>query len=234
MVETKRCKRCGIEKEIISGFCESKKGSGKYYSPCKSCASKTSIVWREKNKEKRSLYNKEWYRRNLKENREKKRESSRVWKKNNPDKVKKYNKKYYAKNDRTEYTDQWRKNNPDKIKANMRRWTKNNPEKARENARKRRDKKKSIGELFTVKMENITKEAFNNRCFNCSAIEKLCADHHRPLSKENALSLSNAVLLCKSCNSSKKNKDPEEFYGEERCKQLDEKLKKIAEKNNRK
>ena len=45
-----------------------------------------------------------------------------------------------------------------------------------------------------------------------------------------ALTLSNAVVLCRHCNCSKFNKDPEIFYGAERCAEIDAKLMKIANK----
>jgi 5-methylcytosine-specific restriction endonuclease McrA len=58
----------------------------------------------------------------------------------------------------------------------------------------------------------------------CGATDSLCIDHHRPLSAGNALVLSNAVLLCKGCNSEKHNKEPEAFYGVEECLDLDIRL----------
>jgi 5-methylcytosine-specific restriction endonuclease McrA len=62
---------------------------------------------------------------------------------------------------------------------------------------------------------------FNHSCFNCGSEEKLCLDHHYPLSKGYPLILKNAVLLCGSCNTSKNNKFPQNFYTESKLKQLE-------------
>ncbi len=45
--------------------------------------------------------------------------------------------------------------------------------------------------------------------------------------KGNPLSLKNAVVLCKTCNSSKGIKEPEIFYGIKKCAELDKKLAQI-------
>ena len=93
--------------------------------------------------------------------------------------------------------------------------------------RRRRAKKLEVDERYSSSDMRITMKEFAHCCFNCKSKEKLCIDHHRPLSGGNPLTLSNAVVLCKSCNSSKSTKDPEDFYGIEVCGQLDERLQNI-------
>lgn len=80
------------------------------------------------------------------------------------------------------------------------------------------------------KKKRITLKAFEHKCYNCGAVTELCIDHHRPLIKKFALALDNAVVLCSLCNSKKGQKDPEEFYGTERCAELDKKLIEILKK----
>ena len=112
----------------------------------------------------------------------------------------------------------------DQIRKN---WAINNKDKISETQRRRRAKKLEVNENFTYVQEQLTRQAFKNKCFNCKSTKKLCIDHHRPLSKGYPLTLNNAVLLCRSCNSSKGAKDPEDFYGKDKCVKLDKKIKTI-------
>ena len=56
------------------------------------------------------------------------------------------------------------------------------------------------------------KERFGNKCFNCGKESSLCLDHFYPLSKGFSLTEDNCILLCRSCNSSKSNKHPFDFF----------------------
>jgi len=122
----------------------------------------------------------------------------------------------------------WRTAHKEQMKQIRKKWADNNPLKIKEMSRKRRAKKLQVQEDFTAEQELITRKAFNSQCFNCKSTDNLHIDHHRPLSKGNALTLQNAVVLCQPCNSSKGPKSPEDFYGEKKCEILDKKLKKIS------
>lgn len=50
-------------------------------------------------------------------------------------------------------------------------------------------------------------EYFGNECAYCSSRELMTVDHVEPISKEGTHSKTNVVCACKSCNSSKGNKD---------------------------
>lgn len=119
-----------------------------------------------------------------------------------------YNKEYYRKNKK-------------RIAHNVSEWVKNNPEKYLAIQIRRKEREKNLD--ATINYEDIVEifDAFNNMCFKCGSKKHLCLDHHRPLSKGNGLSRNNAVILCKSCNSSKHDKMPEEFYTEEELLKLD-------------
>lgn len=88
------------------------------------------------------------------------------------------------------------------------------------NRRKHLQKKIHINELHYTEILFI-KNKFNNQCFNCESTNKLCLDHHYPLSKGYPLIEKNAVVLCNSCNASKANKLPQNFYTEAKIKQLE-------------
>jgi len=135
----------------------------------------------------------------------------------------KANREHY-KNNRKEIGAQkkeYRKNNLEEIRTQKKEYRKNNPEKGRTNNRRRRARKVAVNENYPASEELITREVFNHSCYNCNSTNNLAIDHHRPLSKGNALTLQNAVVLCKSCNSSKNTKNPEDFYGIEKCAELD-------------
>lgn len=119
---------------------------------------------------------------------------------NNTEKKKEYNKQYYKENteSRKEYIKQYQENNPEKCRAKNRR---------------RRARKQQLNEYFDIEMETFVLDAFNHQCFNCGSIEDLCIDHFKPLSKGYKLTVANALVLCKSCNSSKKDKMPRDFFG---------------------
>jgi len=80
------------------------------------------------------------------------------------------------------------------------------------NLRKRRARKLSVTENYTSIDESYTRSLFNNECAICKTKEKLEIDHWYPLSKGYALSRTNAVLLCRTCNAHKHNHLPNTFY----------------------
>lgn len=82
---------------------------------------------------------------------------------------------------------------------------------------KRRGEKRGMTEDLTINMTWSIYRTFNNKCFNCDAKDDLSIDHH--INNE-PLSFSNAVILCRTCNRSKGQKDPHDFYDSEQIKAL--------------
>ena len=80
--------------------------------------------------------------------------------------------------------------------------------------------KQGIGECFTPNDEKLIMNLFNNACFNCGSNKSLQIDHIYPLSLGNPLTLQNASVLCINCNSSKGNKNPIEFFGNDKFNSL--------------
>ena len=64
----------------------------------------------------------------------------------------------------------------------------------------------------TIKSIQHIIQANDDKCYKCGNIQNLHLDHHVPLSKGGQLELGNVVVLCKSCNSSKKDKLPKDWY----------------------
>ena len=129
------------------------------------------------------------------------------------------NKEYYNKKRKLSY-----KENKAKELLTNSIYKKKNKEKINEINRIRRAKESGVNEHFTKEDRQYTLDLFDNTCYNCGAIDNICVDHHYPLCKGNALTRKNAVVLCISCNSSKQDKLPEDFYTKEQLIILNEKL----------
>ncbi len=101
-------------------------------------------------------------------------------------------------------------------------WNTANLDKFREYNRKRRAKKRDLNESYTKFDEFFTRTLFMNRCYRCGTTDNLSIDHHIALANNGVLSPTTAVVLCKSCNSSKGTKAPKDFYNAEQFEDLKE------------
>ena len=87
-------------------------------------------------------------------------------------------------------------------------------------------KRHSNGIELTEQQWQITKNYFNNECCYCGSKEELTKDHIKPLNNGGELTMSNVVPCCKSCNSSKKDKEMlswyqgKSFYSKERTQKI--------------
>lgn len=248
MKKTKICygKVCLEKRRNIKFFKKDKSKKDGFQAYCVDCVKAYNIKYRTKNKKelciKKKKYNnehknerKKYFKEYTKIHKEKLTNQRKKWEKEHKDEIKKYRKIYY-KNNKIKILKQnknYRIKHKNKIYLVRKEWSKNNINKERQYARKkkrrRREIAKNLQEIYTIEHESITLKAFHNKCFNCHSKNKLCIDHHRPLSKGNPLTLNNAVVLCKFCNSSKGAKPPESFYGKKKCAKLDKKLKKIVQ-----
>lgn len=123
---------------------------------------------------------------------------------------------------RLEKEKKYRENYPERYRKKAQRTYQKNKDSYLANNAKRRAKKLSLDEQVDRAFRRFIKLKFNNTCFNCGSTKKLSLDHHKPLSKGHVLVESNCVLLCRSCNSKKRDKDPENFYTKDQLKTLRE------------
>jgi 5-methylcytosine-specific restriction endonuclease McrA len=216
-METKYCSTCEQTKEITE-FSYAIKKTGKLQNKCKSCVTEYNIAYRN--------------------NPEKKIKILKL--------VKDYSQREDIKERRINYMNNWFNSENGKISINKYKSTtkfknlvilyrttinyKNSRIKFKSSdigkaSLKASRQKRRESELF----DNYNKEdrlktlnLFNNKCFNCDSTIKLEVDHHKPLSKGFGLSLTNAVLLCRSCNAKKYNKDPNQFYDNNQLRLLEE------------
>ncbi|MBE9542567.1 MAG: hypothetical protein IMF01_09630 [Proteobacteria bacterium] len=74
---------------------------------------------------------------------------------------------------------------------------------------RKRGKKRGMIETFSPSDCWIVYKLFSFKCFKCNSVNNLSIDHHKT---DSVLSSCNAVILCKSCNSTKSLKNPSIFY----------------------
>lgn len=91
-------------------------------------------------------------------------------------------------------------------------------------ARRRLERKRGIDMQFNDSDMITVYQRFKSKCFNCGCSERLQIDHNYPLSRGYGLRLDNAVLLCRSCNASKSDKLPHEFYSQDKLLELERTL----------
>jgi len=202
---TKICSKCKLEKEL-SEFGKQKRGKFGVRAICFECRRRQYQDNREDVLLKQKKYRKK--------NKEAISAKRKKWRQDNPEKQKEKKKKEYQRNAEA-YKKRWknyRDCNPERAKEIKKREYEKNKPAYFERARKRRALKSQVNENFTPEMEAIVRKTFDNKCFNCDSQDNLCIDHHRPLIDGNPLELGNAVLLCRSCNSSKGPKQPHQFY----------------------
>lgn len=191
--------------------------------------------WNQNNKQKTKIYSKRW----RESNKEKASQLSKQWRELNKGKVYELQKKWGIgnKNKLKLSAEKFRNTNREKIRSRQkvnyeinkeeilkkqRLYFKQNPLSSKLSKIRRRESLKSLGEKSLVNknfIHTVTLK-FNNRCFRCNSDKDLCIDHHYPLYLGNPLTISNAVLLCRSCNSSKSIKLPESFYSPEQLTDL--------------
>jgi 5-methylcytosine-specific restriction endonuclease McrA len=91
--------------------------------------------------------------------------------------------------------------------------------------RRRRARKKAVGENYTAADERITFTIFGRMCFKCGSTEKLGIDHFYCLNEGHPLTITNAVPLCSRCNSTKETDNPEDFYTKREIRRIHRKFK---------
>ena len=239
MDKLKKCNKCGIEKPLTKEyFHRNKNKKDGFVEMCKECRNKYAKDYREENKEKISNSRKEHYQRNkekikvksniyYRENKEKVKVSRAKYNKRNKEAISEQCKQYYMKNkehikkERRKYNKEhkeqkakqdriYRENNKDKINILLQRY---------------HAKKKELDATLTVEQWEQIKGSFNNKCAYCGMTEEehknifnqtLHQEHFIPLSKGGEYTHNNIIPACRSCNSSKQDKDFFEWYPQQK------------------
>lgn len=123
-----------------------------------------------------------------------------------------------------------RAENPEPFRKKEKEWRDNNPERYAARRRKQGEKesvkiqrrlggqrhearKKNLPATLTKEQWELCKQYFNNQCAYCGeTVDSLTQDHVIPLSKGGEYTINNIVPACRSCNSSKCDRDLLEWY----------------------
>lgn len=225
-MNTKICKGC-FEELPFTSFYKKKDGKFGLHSKCKACVKKYEIEnkeridayqrkYRKQHKEETKEYNKRYQEEHKKEialqkheyytkNKEHFRKTNKKYFELNKQKINKVKRQYYLKN-----RDIFLKRSKENGKA----WRIKNREKANSLTNKRRALKKQLPSTLTTKQWNDIKKHFDYCCAYCGRKEKLEQEHFIPISKGGEFTHNNIIPACRSCNSSKQNKDFFEWYSE--------------------
>lgn len=177
----KTCKKCNVEKPL-SEFHKDKKLKDGHSNRCKECAIARAKEHYQSNREDAIARQKAW----TEANRDKTREYSRRFYERNAERVREQNRAYSSA------------------------YSKANPEKMRMKSAKRRALLLSAGHENIVTWLELL-QFYGGVCLKCGATEDLQADHVVPLAEGGRHATYNLQILCRSCNSSKSNRNAEDY-----------------------
>jgi 5-methylcytosine-specific restriction endonuclease McrA len=224
MSEAKVCKGCLKEypatKEYF--FTESKNKDG-LKGMCKDCIRKQKKQYAEANKEKLTEYYKMYNQQHKEEiakynkqyiadNRECRNEYRREYSKRQH--TKELRKVYLekSKNKRSETMRKYFLNNQNNIKKYMKQYNQENKQYSVMSSQKRRTRKLMLPDTLTLEDWETIREKFNNKCAYCGRELKLEQEHFVSLTNGGEYTINNIIPACKSCNSSKNDKNFFEWY----------------------
>lgn len=177
----KTCKKCNVEKPL-SEFHKDKKLKDGHSNRCKECAIARAKEHYQSNREDAIARQKAW----TEANRDKTREYSRQSYQRNLDSRREKNRAYSAA------------------------WAKKYPEKARMLVAKRRARLLSAGHENIVGWLELL-QFYGGVCAKCGSQEDLQLDHIIPISLGGRHATHNFQILCRSCNSSKGNRNSDDY-----------------------
>lgn len=221
MPEIKKCTKCGDPFPRTSQYFQKDKGyKDGLTAQCKTCTAKRMEKYNKKNKEKIASNKKEYYIKNkdaiternllyVKKNKLAIAERNRMYRLNNID--------TYTQKDRLYY-----QNNRDSVIRSVMLYRRNNRENHRISDHKRKARIRKLPCTLTVEQWEQCKSYFEDKCAYCGKKSVLTHDHFVPLSKGGEYTKDNVMPSCRSCNSSKGQKEftkwfsMQEYYTKER------------------
>jgi len=224
IMETKACTKC---KGVLTSnnFSKNKNSKDGLEPYCKECRKKVSKKYNENNKELIIKKRRKNYEKNSVEIRAKVKKHLDE----NKERILKSRREQYEENKESEHKKQkeWRKNNNPKIIEQSRKYyekhkniileknkkyTKENREVCNAIHQRSRSAKKLLLSTLTNEQWQKIKLDFNDKCAYCNEELPLAQEHFVPLSEGGEYTHNNIIPSCRSCNSSKRNKDFFEWY----------------------
>lgn len=241
MSETRICRKCGRELPLTKDYFYPRKDNGKvgFKNTCKACCKNRDLERYYENSDRINEERREKYQQIREVRLQKQRdyyhngggkEVKVKYHQDNRDKILKRQKKYYRDNRDTLLADkkehywehggrerarEYKENNRDKINARYRVYCRstNGRLSILNTYHKRESNKRNLLATLTPDEWQETLEYFDNTCAYCGAKgETLQRDHALPLSKGGYYVQSNIIPACKSCNSSKHDRDMETWF----------------------
>lgn len=146
---------------------------------------------------------------------------AKIWHEANPEKAREKGRAHYARSEKRrsrnrskehcERTALYNKNHPEVRRDVMARWRAKNPAKIQQYGQQRYARKKGAGDHFTTEELNALKTRVGKKCWGCGNRCKLTIDHIKALCRDGSGSIRNIQFLCRSCNSSKRDRSNEDF-----------------------
>lgn len=213
---TKICNTCNTEKPLEE-FPKAKSCKDGHRNYCTKCNNFKKLKYYDKDKERArkalrkdqiKIYQKEYRQNNRDELAKKKKE----YYKKNKEAISDQRKKY--REDNIHKLKEWRIKNKDKLKEARKAYRKTEAYKlSKRNSKLKRRQKEKDGNASTEFIKMLLEES--TKCYWCdkefSKDDIRTIDHYKPLNKGGRHDEDNLVVACKSCNSSKQDKDPEVF-----------------------
>lgn len=225
-LKTKICNTCKAELELNdNNFHRRKDGKDGFRNECKKCTSEYEKKYRKSNKEAISEYMTEY----AKTHQESLREYRKVYREENKDIISEHKKEYRLKNLEVvrEKNNAYKKENRKALAEKQKEYYQTNREdiltrrriahkESTDIARGYKQKRKALknntaATLTSIQWKSI-KTIFDNRCCYCGKEKPLEQEHFQALSKNGEYTINNIIPACRSCNSSKKDKDFFEWY----------------------
>lgn len=191
----KHCKSCGLDLPLDM-FNKNKRNRDGLQFYCKEC---TSMQGKDYYKRNKASVNQK-HRNHYYKNKEKRNEQIAKWSRENRDKRRDIDKRSYQKN------------REKRIEKSMQ-WIRNNLERHAERNQIRRAKIRDLDATFTSEEWIECKNHFANCCAYCGdSVEKLEQEHFISIENGGPYTKENMLPACKSCNSSKRDRDFYEWY----------------------
>ncbi|KKM17368.1 hypothetical protein LCGC14_1676490 [marine sediment metagenome] len=166
-------------------------------------------------KEDKAVYWKSYY----PNNRERIVVSNRDYRKQNPETVKQSGQKWRKKNleKALQASRDYYRRHRIEILQRGKQYRAEHPEMGRYHDRLRKSRKLAVNENFTSEQDSFVRTYWGNECAICGLPQQheekaLAIDHWYPLSKGHALTIGNAVLMCRACNAQKKDRYPDQVF----------------------